>query len=142
LAWLHCNTSGDGKSGRGGTNVPPSVFPLPVWQLGIRERTTRLHPVPREEKHVAMVQPAARRAQRGPRPARGAEVTWRRSVTRGVPAADLKGERERTRKSPPRPLGCERLSPSRSAAQRALAIHDSFSRFTNCRDPTSPLREE
>ncbi len=85
------------------TNVTLSAFPLPVWQLGIRERKTRLHPVPREKKkHVTMVRPAAQRAQRGPRPARGAEVTWRRSVTHGVPAPDLKGERERTKQSPAR----------------------------------------
>ena len=114
-----CNTSGGGQSGSGVTSVTLSAIPFHVWQLGIRERTTRLHPVASEKKHVTPNRPAARRAQRGPRPARGAEVTWRRSVAHGVPAAALGGERERTKKSPPRPLWCERVSPGRPTARRA-----------------------
>ena len=102
------------------TSVTLSAIPLHVWQLGIRERTTRLHPVPREKKkHVTPSRQAARRAQRGPRPARGTEVTWRRTVTHEVPAADLKGERERAKKTLPRPLECEHVSQSRRPALRA-----------------------
>ena len=70
----------------------------------MRVRTTRLHPTPHEEKHETPCRRPAQRAQRGPRPARSAEVTWRRSETHGIPAADFVGGRERMSSLHPVPL--------------------------------------